>query len=183
MIFCAGSSASELALCFGCRKKARLTFRESQKAREKFCARRAARLRARSPSTPRACMWERIGRGDSRVLRRCEAAEAPAEAASANFFSYDNFGSARRIAPAQAILIHVASNAYVQNHRIKRHHRNPHSMGTFAPRRIFGRKSRHRESFWKGVSVSIASSARRHDVKRSLYTKLSGKDVFFALLV
>jgi hypothetical protein len=83
----------------------------------------------------------------------------------------------------KAILIHVASNACVQNYRIKRHHRNPHSMGTFAPRRIFGRKSRHRESFWKGVSVSIAPSARRHGVKRNLYTKLSGKDVFFALLV
>jgi hypothetical protein len=56
-------------------------------------------------------------------------------------------------------------------------------MGTFAPRPIFGGKSRHRESFLKGVSVSIAPSARRHGVKRNLYTKLSAKDVFFALLV
>jgi hypothetical protein len=64
----------------------------------------AARFRARSPSVPRVRMQERIGWGDSRVLHRCKAAEAPAEASSANFFSCDKFGSARRAERARAAL-------------------------------------------------------------------------------
>jgi hypothetical protein len=116
-------------------------------------------------------------------LRRCEAAEAPAEASSANFFSCDKFGFARRIERTRASLSALNQKRTSKNRRVGRRQRNPHFMGTFAPCRIFRRRLSRRESFRKGVLVSIAQRARRGGANRNLYTKLSGKDVFSLLVV
>jgi hypothetical protein len=77
----------------------------------------------------------------------------------------------------------VESNASVKNLRFERHRRNPHCIGTFALSQIFSKRLQRRESFAKGVSVSIAPRVRRGSANRNLYTKLSGKDVFFASVV
>jgi hypothetical protein len=57
--------------------------------------------------------------------------------------------------------------------------RNPQFIGTYAARRNFYKKSRHRKNLCCGVVPALFAHARRSRGTRRLHTKLSGVTVIF----